>query len=429
MSGIFIVNNSPVELVSADTGGLDVDNVANRNFIVIGSSNKADHAIADSGEAQTSTRIMYGDAVAKLITHDGVEVELWGHNIDRYALMAGGLLIKLNWYEVLDWPNDSTKTMVKFSKSSDLYPAYGNAVIYKWSDATKAFMWLQDAHATNPNILLFEDGPLELLNGLFINIDSRTIDVDEDGPHMQKAELHSMIPNDGVTMFTQYSIYTETITTYFSAGMVESLECDAVPIQLSGGRVSPAKYKQLTTAQGLAFMNQMRTVRQRAYAPTDLCSGKTSTPPKPGTVIDDADIDSREVGNFKLDGKESNYSLTNLVRRYDFWPDFVAELGTVKQVFSCGGVGEILQSDSLIGTFSTPPGPDKWQGVLTFGAPRIRSYAPRYTHVEYKAAEHVLSWQEQRVNSYILFNNFEPNGYTNGPQPFGMGGPLVYVPA
>lgn len=424
MSGVYVVNDVPVEVISVATSGLDVDNVANKNFVVIGSSNTSSHAIVDTGSALTSTRIMYGEAVAKLIQKNGTEVLLWGNNIDRYGLMTGGLLIKLNWYEVSDWPNGSSKTMVRFSKTSDLYATYGESVIYKWDSTAEAFTWMQDARADGPNILLFEDGPLELLDGLHIVISSRSVDVDEDGPHMQKAT-----PLSGNAFFTQYSIYHETITTNYSATLVESSECDAVALQYGGGKQSTKKYKPLTTAQGLRFLNQMRTVRFRNYAPEGVCTGVVPPVPDVGHIVDDSDdAEDRETGTFKLDGKESNYSLTNLIKRYDFWEDFADELSTVTLVFPCGTTENILQSGKIIGTSAVAPGPGKWGGVLTYGAPRIKSYAPRYTHVQYDAAEHTLTWQEQRVNSYILFNNFEPTGFTKGLPPFGMGGQLIYVP-
>ena len=62
---------------------------------------------------------------------------------------------------------------------------------------------------------------------------------------------------------------------------------------------------------------------------------------------------------------------------------------------------------------------------MTTTVPRVTCYTPRFTHVQYDAASHTLHWQEQFVNSYILFNNFKPDGFDLGPAPFGAGGPFT----
>lgn len=431
MSGIYTVSRVPVKVVSVNASNLDVDIVSNKNLIVIGGSKTAGHLVVDTGTLATSTRIMYGDVVAKLVKQNGSEVQLWGAAVNRLALIAGsdgvGVLINLNAYSIRDWASDNTKSQLVFSAANASYPGYDIAAIYKWNAAQEAFVWERNADPAldaGPffNSWLFSHGPLPLLDGLLIHLESRSVDVDEDGPHMQVG-----VPAvQGFKAYTQYSIYRETITTSYTAAMVESEDCSSVPIQLGGGKVSDTKYRQLTEAQGLEYVARMRSIRnpERGYAPDGVCSSAAQN-----ELVLSIDGDGKVAAALRpITGKESNYSLTNLVKRYDFWPDYIDAFGAeIELSFPCGGYADILQQGYPIGQVPTSPvDPAKWSGMRTISVPRIKSFTPRFKHVQFDNNEHVLSWTEEVVRSYILFNNFEQDGVAMGMQAFGAGGVFGY---
>lgn len=375
----------------------------------------------DIFSAATGTKIMFGDSVATKMV-DGSPVNLEGADVNKHCVMAytaigsngaiGGTtvyLVQYTSYRIYDDPNSTTHDIIYFDSG---------AVCYRWDEDDKAFKPFESSTKT----FRVQVGPPVLLDGLLVNLVDASIDVDEDGPYMQRAVETGNIPR-----FTQYSVYRETITMRYSASMIASTDCDAVPIQLEGGKVSAEKYKELTTSQGLYYLNNLRSTRKADshYAPPGVCGQVTQMRPVSVKIVNGEPVITWEEAS----GKESNYSLSNLVKRTEFWQEGIEELSKdVRLQFSCGTLAYAEQYGGSgtaykLWAISVPDG-ENWQGVLTITAPRITCYTPRFTHVQYDAASHTLEWQEQFVNSYILFNNFKPDGFDLGPAPFGAGGPL-----
>lgn len=379
----------------------------------------------DIFSAAADTKIMFGDSVATKMV-DGLPINLEGAAVDKHCIIAytainprgviGGTtvyLIQYTSYGIRDYPSNTAQDIIYFDP---------NAVYYRWDED-------EDEETFKPvegvTAILVQVGPPVLLDDLLVNLVDASVDVDEDGPYMQRAISG---PGGGYNRFTQYSVYHETITMRYSASMIASTDCDAVPIQLEGGKVSTEKYKELTTSQGLYYLNNLRSTRKTGsyYAPPGVCDKLTQRRPVVTSVVGQAlAITWEEAG-----GKESNYSLSNLVKRTEFWQEGVENLSKdVRLAFSCGTLA-YAEQDSGSGTkyalwpISVPDG-ENWQGVLTTTAPRITCYTPRFTHVQYDATTHTLHWQEQFVNSYILFNNFKPDGFDLGAPPFGAGGPFT----
>ncbi len=378
----------------------------------------------DIFSAAAGTKIMFGDSVAtKMVS--GAPVNLEGAAVDKHCVMSytetgpngvvGGTtvyLVQYTSYRVSDDPNSTAHDIITFD---------GGAVCYRWDEDDKTFKPLGGTTTT----FRVQVGPPVLLDGLLINLVDASIDVDEDGPYMQRAVAN---PGGGYHHFTQYSVYRETITMRYSASMIASTDCDAVPIQLEGGKVSPEKYKELTTSQGLYYLNNLRSTRRNDshYAPPGVCGIITQCRPVVTSVVGEPLAITWEEAS----GKESNYSLSNLVKRTEFWQEGIEDLSKdVRLWFSCGTLAYAYQYGGSgtaykLWAISVPDGTN-WQGVTTSTAPRITCYTPRFTHVQYDAASHTLHWQEQFVNSYILFNNFKPDGFDLGPAPFGAGGPFT----
>ena len=320
-------------------------------------------------------------------------------------------LIQYASYSIHDDPSNAAQDIINFDS---------NAVCYRWDEDEETFEPFESGTKT----FRVQAGPPVLLDGLLVNLVDASVDVDEDGPYMQRARANP----GGVDHFTQYSVYRETITMRYSASMIASTDCDAVPIQLEGGKVSTEKYKELTTSQGLYYLNNLRSVRRndRHYAPPGVCGQVTQMRPVSAKIVNGEPVITWEEAS----GKESNYSLSNLVKRTEFWQEGIEDLSKdVRLTFSCGtfvyaqqfgGGGQAYN----LWPIAVPDGTN-WQGVLTSTTPRITCYTPRFTHVQYDAASHTLHWQEQFVNSYILFNNFKPDGFDLGMVPFGAGGPFT----
>ena len=435
MSTIFTVDNVPVSVVSVEAANLDVDNVVNKSCIVIGASNTAGHVIVQGSavDYSDSTRIMYGDTVAKLIQENGTEVLLYGNNIDRFCLTSLGVLVNLNYYQFVtpppfaNLPYPDVKYMLSFSASSGAFPTYGSAKYYRWSTAAKAFVWEMDAN-TSPdvNILLIRQGVTATLDGLLKNITKRSVDVDEDGPYMQYAR------GFGTAKYaTQFSIHRETITTEYTATMVESTDCEAVNIQLSGGVLSEKKYREMTLAEGLAFLDSMRTKHERNYAPSTVCPSMSQKLPVFGLDANNAVVVKEYLD---VAGKESNYSLSNLIERHDFvYSPQDEEIGLVvpcsgsyKPITQAGGSGAQYTTGQVYVASDSDTG---YAGMITYSPPRVKSYAPKYVHVEFDAASHTLTWSEQTVISYILFNQFAPSGTAFDLKPAWGAGGYNMVPA
>jgi hypothetical protein len=376
----------------------------------------------DISAAATGTKIMFGDSVATKMV-DSLPVNLQGTAVNKHCIMAytavgpngvaGGTtvyLIQYTSYRIDDDPNSTAHDIIYFDSG---------AVCYRWDEDDKAFKPFESSTKT----FRVQVGPPVLLDGLLVNLVDASIDVDEDGPYMQRA-----VPNVGFIHFTQYSVYRETITMRYSASMIASTDCDAVPIQLEGGKVSAEKYKELTTSQGLYYLNNLRSVRRADsnYAPPGVCNKVTQMRPVVKSVVGQTLVVEWEEAS----GKESNYSLSNLVKRTEFWQEGIEDLSKgVRLMFSCGELVYAYQyggsgTKYKLFPISVPDGTN-WQGVLTTTAPRITCYTPRFTHVQYDAASHTLHWQEQFVNSYVLFNNFKPDGFDLGMAPFGAGGPFT----
>lgn len=376
----------------------------------------------DIFSAAAGTKIMFGDSVATKMV-DGSPVNLEGADVNKHCIMAytaigpngaiGGTsvyLVEYTTYKINDDPSSTAQDIIVFDSG---------AVCYRWDEDDKVFKPFESSTKT----FLVQVGPPVLLDGLLVNLVDASVDVDEDGPYMQRAIETGNIPH-----FTQYSVYRETITMRYSASMIESTDCDAVPIQLEGGKVSAEKYKELTTSQGLYYLNNLRSTRRndRNYAPPGVCGQITQSRPVVTSVVGQPLAITWEEAS----GKESNYSLSNLVRRTEFWQEGIEDLSRdVRITFSCG---TLVYAEQYGGSgtayklwpISVPDG-ENWQGVMTTTAPRITCYTPRFTHVQYDVASHTLHWQEQFVNSYILFNNFKPDGFDLGPAPFGAGGPFT----
>jgi len=362
----------------------------------------------DIFSAAAGTKIKFGDSVAKKMV-SGSPVNLEGADVNKHCVMAytemspsgvaGGTtvyLVQYTTYKIYDDPSNTAQDIIVFDSG---------AVCYRWDEDDETFEPFESTTKT----FRVQVGPPVLLDGLLVNLVDASVDVDEDGPYMQRA-----IANPGGAgghhHFTQYSVYRETITMRYSASMIASTDCDAVPIQLEGGKVSAEKYKELTTSQGLYYLNNLRSVRRADshYAPSGVCDKVTQRRPVVNSVVGGTlDVTWEEVS-----GKESNYSLSNLVKRTEFWQEGIENLSNdVRLAFSCGEL-VYAEQDTASGTeyalwpISVPDGTN-WQGVTTSTAPRITCYTPRFTHVQYDAASHTLHWQEQFVNSYILFNNFK----------------------
>lgn len=311
MSTIHSIDNLPVKIISMHASGLDVDVVSNKKCIVTGVSNTSGHVIVHVDDTPlSSTRIMFGSSVAKRVESDGTtEVELWGNNINNFIITSRGLLIDVATYSGSGPTNDDVQDYLWITDGSK---------VYKWNNAAGKFLWSYDVGAQAVGIVVEPPRP-SLLDGLLIGITSRTIDVDEDGPYMQRGV--SLFAFDH---FTQYSVFRETITTEYSATLIESLDCDAVNIELGGGKVSAEKYRQMTVLEGLEFVEQMRSIRDptRSYAPsavTSVTGGHAITQKVAHLIPDPANQGQLIPGTFvEIAGKESNYSLKNLVKRYDF---------------------------------------------------------------------------------------------------------------
>ena len=377
----------------------------------------------DIFSAAAGTKIMFGDSVATKMV-DNSPVNLEGAAVNKHCIMAytaigsngaaGGTtvyLIQYASYSIHDDPSNAAQDIINFDS---------NAVCYRWDEDEETFEPFESGTKT----FRVQVGPPVLLDGLLVNLVDASVDVDEDGPYMQRARANP----GGVHHFTQYSVYRETITMRYSASMIASTDCDAVPIQLEGGKVSTEKYKELTTSQGLYYLNNLRSTRRndRHYAPPGVCGQVTQMRPVSVKIVNGEPVITWEEAS----GKESNYSLSNLVKRTEFWQEGIEDLSKdVKLMFSCGtfkyaqqfgGSGQAYN----LWPIAVPDGTN-WQGVLTSTTPRITCYTPRFTHVQYDAASHTLHWQEQFVNSYILFNNFKPDGFDLGMEPFGAGGPFT----
>jgi len=369
---------------------------------------------------------MFGDSVATKMV-DGLPVSLEGADVNKHCIIAhtqigpngaiGGTtvtLIQYTTYIVRDDPNNTAYDVIDFDD---------DAACYRWDEDDKAFKPF-DGYI---NVFRVQVGPPVLLDGLLVNLVDASVDVDEDGPYMQRA-IANPGGGGGHHHFTQYSVYRETITMRYSASMIASTDCDAVPIQLEGGKVSAEKYKELTTSQGLYYLNNLRSTRRTDshYAPDGVCNQVTQRRPVVTSVVGQPLAITWEEAS----GKESNYSLSNLVKRTEFWQEGIESLSKdVRLAFSCGTLEYAYQETASgnkyeLWPISVPDG-DNWQGVTTSTAPRITCYTPRFTHVQYDAATHTLHWQEQFVNSYILFNNFKPDGFDLGAAPFGAGGPFT----
>ena len=380
----------------------------------------------DIFSAAAGTKIMFGDSVATKMV-DGSPVKLEGAAVNKHCIMAytaigpnsvvGGTtvyLVEYTSYKIKDDPSSTAQDIIVFDSG---------AVCYRWDEDEETF----EPFVSGTNLKMFrvQVGPPVLLDGLLVNLVDASVDVDEDGPYMQRAIPN---PGGGPPHFTQYSVYRETITMRYSASMIASTDCDAVPIQLEGGKVSTEKYKELTTSQGLYYLNNLRSVRRndRNYAPPGVCSQVTQMRPVSAKIVNGEPVITWEEAS----GKESNYSMSNLVKRTEFWQEGIEDLSKdVELVFGCGTFKYAQQFGGSgkaynLWPIAVPDGTN-WQGVLTSTAPRITCYTPRFTHVQYDAAAHTLYWQEQFVNSYILFNNFNPDGFDLGMAPFGAGGPFT----
>lgn len=380
----------------------------------------------DISAAVAGTKIMFGASVATKMV-GGLPVNLEGTAVNKHCIMAytavgpngvaGGTtvyLIQYTAYGIHDDPTSTAQDIIRFDSS---------AVCYRWDEDDRTFKPFESSTKT----FRMQVGPPVLLDGLLVNLVDASVDVDEDGPYMQRA-IANPGGGGGHHHFTQYSVYRETITMRYSASMIASTDCDAVPIQLEGGKVSAEKYKELTTSQGLYYLNNLRSTRRADshYAPSEVCDNVIQRRPVVTSVVGQALAITWEEAS----GKESNYSLSNLVKRTEFWQEGIENLSKdVRLAFSCGEL-VYAEQDSGSGTtydlwpISVPDGTN-WQGVTTSTAPRITCYTPRFTHVQYDAATHTLHWQEQFVNSYILFNNFKPDGFDLGAAPFGGGGPFT----
>lgn len=430
MSTTFTINNIPVKIISEDEQLMDVDIIENKSCIVIGSSNTDGHAVVVGADSASSTRIMYGDTVAKLIQEDGeTEVELWGNNVDRYAVFSTGLLVNLNLYVVTPVnPNayiSHAKYMLRYTKESADFPSYGVAAAYIWNTVKQAYVYAFPADVGLGGAALVMPGSPLTLDGLLITLNKSSIDVDEDGPYSQTG-VGLLSP----AMNTIFSVYCETLTNEYSAAMVETeeTECRAIQLQENGGNMSAKSYKPLTAALGLMYLEAMRSVRYRSFAPDDVCPGVVQKEP----IMDTTGEFAGAVDWIETVGKESNYSLSNLVERTEYiMKPKDEEIGLY---VPCGTLAPIVQGSGSGRYYETgfvyvPGSGAEWGGMATYAPPRIKSYTPRYTHVEYDAATHTLSWQEQIINSYILFNNFDPDGeLVSGVPAYGAGG-YVMTPA
>lgn len=231
----------------------------------------------DIFSAAAGTKIMFGASVAtKMVSSSPVNLE--GAAVNKHCIIAyteigpngvaGGTtvyLIQYTTYSVRDDPNSTAQDIIDFDDG---------AVCYRWDEDDKAFKPFESSTKT----FLVQVGPPVLLDGLLVNLVDASVDVDEDGPYMQRALAN---PGGGFHHFTQYSVYRETITMRYSASMIASTDCDAVPIQLEGGKVSAEKYKELTTSQGLYYLNNLRSVRRADshYAPPGVCDKVTQSRP------------------------------------------------------------------------------------------------------------------------------------------------------
>lgn len=436
----YTIDNLPIVIVSAHAQGLDVDDISHKSAVILGASNTANHVVVHGATWDVSTRIMYGDAPAllyKWVFNEVTEAyeesqtptELWGNAVDRVFISSYGTLINLNSYSTESNPNDASKDILKYSSYHGDYTSYGNAFLYKWDSTREAFVY--DWTPMDPpyvNRCFFNHPRPTVLEGALVTIVNCSVDVDEDGPYLQYGQSRL-----GARAATQFSLYRETITTSYSASMVESTDCQAVPIMLNNGNTTTLKYRPMTMFEGLTYLNQMRSVRieGRSYAPSGVCPGVVQH-----ISVSKWDPQANEnqggwVHDYFIEpaGKESNYSLSNLVARNDF----VKQPGEeeIGLVVPCGNYNKVTQSSVLgqeytTGYVLTSVDPDAYGGMATYSPPRIKSYAPRFTHVEYDIEAHTLTWQEQVINSYMLFNNFDPEASddrTKGWQDFGAGGP------
>lgn len=261
---------------------------------------------------------------------------------------------------------------------------------------------------------------------LLVALQERTLNVDEEGPYMQQG----INPWGGKIYFTQYSIFRETVTSRYAATMVkvdDPDDCEALHIKLDNGQMSANRYKPMTTAQGLEFIEKMRSKRitGRSYAPDTVCQDANGAMPEL-YINSEGKLDVK--GWIPIAGKESNYSLSNLTPRTDFWSAALDNLnGAIGLVIPCGDREAVTQGDSNVGYVWLPKSGSAWNGMLTDSPPIIKSYTPIFTHVNYNAEQHTLTWQEETYYSYILFNNFAPDGVGDlqpGNVPFfGAGGP------
>lgn len=398
------------------------------------------------GNDTTNTRIQFGEDIAnmyRVINSVPTTTPLVGSAISKAFIIvtnAGGTtyanLYFYTSYRVDDYLYDTTRDKVTFAgpaedpSAVDVYSWGKTGEVDESGNDVYAFVYNSQYSELATHQALIQHGPLALHEGLLINLTSVSVDVDEDGPYIQRA-----MPGvgGGVIYFTQFSIYRETMVKHYSASFAESLDCDAVPIQLPEGKVSSAKYKPLTRLQGEEYVQNMRSLRHpdRSYAPPWVCKQAVEAFPvvkgyKANTNPNSPELDIEWV---EAIGKESNYSLTNVVRCSEFWPDALEDLKTDSlAVHPCGTLEPIEQNGYEIEWVSLPNA-DQWGGVRTSSVPRIVSFKPRFMHIEFDVTTNTITWQEQFVNSYILFNNFTPEGEERpGVPPFGAGGPVFSNP-
>lgn len=396
-----------------------------------------------NGTDETNTRIMFGQSIAnryRVIDDVPTTTPLVGSAVSKACVVvynsagvANAFLVYYTSYKVSDFPNDT---------SCDLIDFYGTAEdpdgvdVYRWGkigtdqagNDEYAFAYDAALSALPFHQFKVQIGPLALHDGLLINLTNVVVDIDEDGPYIQRAK-----PLTGVNHFTQFSIYRETMVKHYSASYVESIDCDAVPIQLPEGKVTLERYKALTRRQGEEYVQNMRSLRNpnRSYAPSWVCRSAVEAFPVVNGYAEGSTPETPvlDISWVEAIGKESNYSLTNLVRCSEFWPEALEELkNDVPLVFPCGDLIAITQNGYDIGWVSVANA-STWGGARTNAVPRITSYKPRFNHVEFDVTTNTITWQEQFINSYVLFNNFTPEGEERpGVPPFGAGGPVFSNP-
>lgn len=439
MSKVYDFDGINLRVVSVKTDYSDVLAVQRKHAIDI-------CAPKTDGNDTTNTRILFGEEIAnmyRVINGVPTTTPLVGSAISKAFIIvtnAGSAtyanLYFYTSYKIEDYLYDTTKDQAEFfgpaesSSSVDIYSWGKTGEVDNNGNDVYAFVYNATYSGYVRHQQLIQHGPLALHEGLLINLTNVSVDIDEDGPYIQRA-----MPGvgGGVIYFTQFSIYRETMVKHYSASFAESLDCDAVPIQLPEGKVTSAKYKPLTKLQGEEYVQNMRSLRHpnRSYAPPWVCRQAVEAFPavrgyKANTDPENPELDVEWI---EAVGKESNYSLTNVVRCSEFWPDALDGLKVNSlAVHPCGTLEPIEQNGYVIEWVSLPNS-DKWGGVRTSSVPRIVSYKPRFMHIEFDVTTNTITWQEQFVNSYILFNNFTPEGEERpGVPPFGAGGPIFSNP-